>query len=223
MVRIYFQQIGYDAEGEPQYGIRETHTVNRVIHTTRKQPLLKDISDLVGYTKRLVHVIPCDSVQLLDTQWEGTTRVRYRCVNIQTMEMIPLPQKEGATVRLSLAMAVVAATVQEGREQPLTVYIRQENLRGAWVDMQPDDLTWSDRVVLAATKAFKATFRIAEAHNICAIGEAEYKLSKQRLQDRGLLDSRGAITILGLNTIGATTLHELALERDPTPHHSPGK
>jgi hypothetical protein len=214
MARIDFQMIGYDSEGEPQYGLRETVVMNRVIHTTRKQPLLKEISDLVGYTKRLVHVIPCESVQMLDIAWQGTTRVRYRAVNINSMEVIQLPQREGAVVRLNLAMAIVASTVQDGREAPLTVYIRPENVRSTWTDLAPDDLTWADKVVLAAIKNYRSAFRIAEAHNICALGEAEYKLSKQRLMDRGLLDHRGTITLIGLNAIGSTTLHELALEKD---------
>ncbi len=218
MARIDFEQIGYDCEGEPQYGIRETIVMNRVIHTTRKQPLLKDIADLVGYTKRLVHVIPCESMQMLDLHWEGTTRVRYRAVNINSMEMIQLPQREGAVVRLSLAMAVVASVVKDGREAPLTIYIRPENVRPAWTDLAPDDLTWADKVVLAAIKNYRALYRIAEAHNICALGEAEYKASRLRLMDRGLLDSRGVITMLGLNTIGSLTLHELAL--DPTSPHN---
>jgi hypothetical protein len=214
MVRIDFQMIGYDAEGEPQYGLHEVRTMSRVIHTSRKQPLLKEISDLVGYTRRIVHVIPCDSVQIIGVNWQGTTRIRYRAVNIQSMEVIQLPQSEGAVVRLNLAMAVVAATVQDGHEAPLTIYLRPENVRATWTDLAPDDLTWADRVVLAAAKFFKAAVRIAEAHNICALGEAEYRLSKQRLIERGLLDSKGAITLVGLNAAGATTLHELA--QDPT-------
>jgi hypothetical protein len=175
---------------------------------------LKEISDLVGYTKRIVHVVPCDSVQLLNAQWQGTTRVRYRAVNIHSMEVIQLPQSEGAVVRLNLAMAVVASTVQDGREAPLTVYLRPENVRPTWTDLAPEDLTWQDKVVLAATKNFRAPLRILEAHSICALGEAEYRLAKQRLIERGLLDSKGAITLIGLNAIGATTLHELA--QDPT-------
>jgi hypothetical protein len=218
MARIDWEMIGYDAEGEPQYGLRETRVMNRVIHTTRKQALLKEICDLVGYTKRLVHVIPCESMQILDTDWQGTTRVRYRAININSMEVIGLPQREGATVRLNLAMAVIASTVQDGREAPLTVYIRPENVRSTWTDLAPEDLTWADKVVLAAIKNFKSAFRVAEAHNICALGEAEYKLSKQRLMDRGLLDGKGMITLLGLNAIGATTLHELA--QDPTAPHN---
>jgi hypothetical protein len=221
MVRIDFEQIGYDAEGEPQYGIRETRVMNRVIHTTRKQPLLKEIADLVGYTKRLVHVVPCDSVQLLDLQWQGATRVRYRAVNINSMEMVKLPEREGAIVRLNQAIAVVASTVLKGEEAPLTVYIRPENVRAAWTDLSPGDLTWEDKVVLAAVKHYKAALRIAEAHNICALGEAEYKASRQRLMDRGLLDHRGAITLIGLNAIGSLTLHELAL--DPTSPHNAHK
>jgi hypothetical protein len=221
MVRIDFEQIGYDAEGEPQYGIRETRVMNRVIHTTRKQPLLKDIADLVGYTKRLVHVIPCESMQMLDLHWEGATRVRYRAVNINSMEVMQLPQREGAIVRLSLAMAIVASVVKDGREAPLTVYIRPENVRAAWTDLAPDDLTWADKVVLAAIKNYRAAYRIAEVHNICALGEAEYKLSRQRLMDRGLLDSRGVITLIGLNAIGSTTLHELA--QDPSAPHNAHK
>lgn len=218
MTKINFVMIGYDAEGEPQYGLRETVRMSQVIHTTRKQPLLKEISDLVGYTKRIVHVIPCDSVQLLDVSWKGATRIRYRAVNIQTMEVIYMPQSEGAVVRLNLAMAVAAATVQDGHETPLTVYIRPENVRAAWTDLAPEDLTWSDRVVLVAIKTYPRLTRIAEVHNICALGEAEYKLSRQRLMDRGLLDAKGSITLIGLNAIGPLTLQELA--QDPTAPHN---
>jgi hypothetical protein len=218
---IRFEQIGYDAEGEPQYGVREVVAVTRVLHTTRKQPLIKEISDLVGYTKRIVHVIPCDSVRLLETQWSGVTRVRYRAVNIGTMEMIGLPQREGADVRLHTGMAIVASTVYDGREQPLTIYLRSENVRPNWASINPTDLSWEERVVLCATKAYQSTSRIAQAHNIAALGEAEYSLARHRLQEIGLLDSKGAITLTGLNTIGATTLHELALERqDPTSPHN---
>lgn len=221
MARIDFEMIGYDAEGEPQYGLREERVMNRVIHTTRKQPLLKEICELVGYTKRLVHVIPCDSVQMNDLNWQGATRIRYRAVNINNMEVIQLPQREGAVVRLNLAIAVVAATVQDGREVPLTVYIRPENVRAAWTDLAPEDLTWTDKVVLAACKDLRAPQRMVEAHNICALGEAEYKLSRHRLMDRGLLDAKGIITLLGLNAIGSLTLHELAM--DPTSPRTPHK
>lgn len=221
MTRIDFEMIGYDAEGEPQYGLREERVMNRVIHTTRKQPLLKEICELVGYTKRLVHVIPCDSVQMNDINWQGATRIRYRAVNINSMEVIQLPQREGAVVRLNLAMAVVAATVQDGREVPLTVYIRPENVRSTWSDLAPEDLTWADKVVLVACKDLRAPQRMIEAHNICALGEVEYKISRHRLMDRGLLDSKGVITLLGLNAIGTTTLHELAL--DPTSPRTPHK
>jgi len=217
MSRIDFEQIGYDAEGEPQYGIREVVEMSRVIHTTKKMPLLKEICDLVGYTKRIVHVIPCDVVQLLQTEWNAGTRVRYRAVNIQTMEMVALPQREGANVRIHSALAIVAATVQDGLEKPLTIYLRPENIRPSWTDFNPADLTWEERVVLAATKAYKSAQRIAEAHNICALGEDIYRAAKERLQDKGLLDARGAITVIGLNVIGATTLHELAATRPPTP------
>lgn len=222
MTRIDFEMIGYDAEGEPQFGIRETKSMSRVIHTTRKQELLKEITDLVGYTKRIVHVIPTEEVQLLDVDWHAASRVRYRCINLSTMEMVPIPQREGATVKLNLAMCIVAATVQDGHELPITVYIRPENVKPAWLNLRPNDLTWNDKVVLAATKEFRSQARITEAHNICAVGEAEYKVSKQRLQDRGLLDARGAITILGLNVVGTTTLYDLA-QRQPTHPRTPRK
>lgn len=221
MSRIDFEQIGYDAEGEPQFGIREVRVMSRVIHTTKKQPLLREICQLVGYTKRIVHVVPCESVQLLNTDWDRGTRTRYRAVNIQTMEMIALPQREGANVRLHSALAIVAATVKDGHEQPITVYLRPENVRQSWVDFNPADLTWEERVVLAAVKTYKGLHRIAEAHNICALGEDTYQAAKERLQDRGLLDQRGAITVVGINVIGATTLYDLALEQPPT-HHRTG-
>lgn len=221
MARIDFEMIGYDAEGEAQYGLREVREMNRVIHTTSKQSLLKEICELVGYTKRLVHVIPCDSVRLFDLDWQGATRIRYRAVNINSMEVIQLPQREGAIVRLNLAIAVVAATVQDGREVPLTVYIRPENVRSTWTDLAPEDLTWADQVVLAACKNLRAPQRMIEAHNICALGESEYKLSRHRLMDRGLLDARGIITLLGLNAIGSLTLYELA--QDPKIPHNPRK
>jgi len=134
MAKIDFTMLGYDAEGEPQFGIRETAgPMNRAIQVQRSKPLIKEITDLVGYTKRVVHVVPAEEVVLLNRTWTGTNRVRYRCINIGTMEIIPLPATEGAIVRLNLSMAIVAATIQEGREKLLTIYIRPENFRHGWI------------------------------------------------------------------------------------------
>jgi len=132
MAKIEFRQIGYDAEGEPQFGIQETDTMIRAFHVPRQKPLIKDIADLVGYKQRVVHVVPTHEVPLLNTTWTGTSRVRYRCVNLGTMEMIPLPHTEGAIIRLNLSMAVVAATIKDGTEKPLTIYIRPENVKPEW-------------------------------------------------------------------------------------------
>jgi len=133
MAKIDFTMLGYDAEGEPQYGIRETSALNRSIQVQRTKPLIKEITDLVGYKKRMVHVVPAEEVALLNRTWTGTNRIRYKCVNIGSMDMIPLPHTEGAIVRLNLSMAIVAATIQGGMEKPLTIYIRPENFRSGWV------------------------------------------------------------------------------------------
>src|SRR5215471_12245693 len=114
MAKLTFGMIGYDAEGEPQYGIKETRAMNREVQVPRSKPLIKEITDLVGYKKRMVHVVPSEEVVLLNRTWTGTNRVRYRCINIGTMEMVPLPHTEGAVVRLNLSMAIVAATIQDG-------------------------------------------------------------------------------------------------------------
>jgi hypothetical protein len=126
------------------------------------------------------------------------------------MEVVKLPEREGAIVRLNLTLAVAAATVQDGREVPLTIYLRPENVRATWTDLAPEDLSWPEKVVLAATKQFRSNIRMVEVHNICALGEAEYEVAKHRLIERGLLDTKGAITLIGLNAIGSTTLEELA-------------
>jgi hypothetical protein len=107
-------------------------------------------------------------------------------------------------------VVVVQYSISRGKDVGLTFYVHPDD--AAKLLPAPMDLTDHERIVLRATRAYKASYGGVDRYTMAwrdAQGKlfpskAGWAVAKESLIAKGLLDKRGAITVAGRNAIGST-------------------
>jgi hypothetical protein len=114
--------------------------------------------------------------------------------------------------KIAMVPGVVAVThsISHGRDVGLTIYVHPDD--ATKLLPAPVDLTDHERIVLRATRSYKASYGGADRYTMAwrdAQGKlfptkAGWAIAKESLIAKGLLDKRGALTVAGRNAIGRT-------------------
>jgi hypothetical protein len=148
----------------------------------------------------------------LNSAWFEGSRDSFTLINLSTLARMEIPQNgtpfDGGALKLSTlpeGAAVVKHTVFCGKDLGLTVFVNPADL----APMLPPavDLTWAEKVVLVATKGLKAFARYQSALDETGITPDEYRIAREGLAAKRLLNAAGAITGEGRNV--ASTLPRL--------------
>lgn len=146
----------------------------------------------------------------LNSYWQDGSRDYFRIMRtdgtpVHTVEQNGTPF-DGKNHELSQLPAgnVLAEHSYFGNAQYATLYFNEADL----VKMLPPtvELTWGEKVVLAATRGYKPAFRLENAMRLTNIAQSDYDTAKQTLISKRLLNAIGAITNEGRNAIGTTEL-----------------
>jgi len=170
----------------------------------------------------------------LASYWDGGSRTFYAVIDLNTKKAVEIPQsgtmfdKETYHAsKLPYNIAIVAHKISSGKDAGITIYLNPENLTKMLP--APDDVTWAEKVVLAATIGLKSSYagikdyRFREALQDTGITRVEWDGAKASLIQKGMLNNAGAITDKGKNAIGWTNLHSLKrpVEEKPAPPSPP--
>jgi hypothetical protein len=114
--------------------------------------------------------------------------------------------------KIAMVPGVIAVThsMTRGRDMGLTIYVHPDD--AAKLLPAPVELTDHERIVLRATRTYKASYGGADRYTMAwrdARGtlfptKAGWAVAKESLIAKGLLDKRGALTVAGRNAIGRT-------------------
>lgn len=94
------------------------------------------------------------------------------------------------------------------------------NLLAPDLVLTPPMLSWAERVVLSATRTYKANtfgnsnYRENQARRETGITPEQWSVASVALMSKGMLKSNGAITSKGRNAIGNTNLYILRREKE---------
>jgi hypothetical protein len=193
-------------------------------------PEVKEIAKIAfpDYNGRQFKVLPFQGPMSLSSYWDGGSKIYYALVNMTTKKTVGVPESgnmhTGGAYRISELppnMAVVAHSFFTGKDMGITIYVNEENL----TKLLPagDDVTWGEKVVLAATRSYKSSYagikdyRFHEALKDTGITKQEWDAAKESLVQKGMLNKAGAITNSGKNVIGRTDLYQLKNQKPSTP------
>lgn len=160
-----------------------------------------------GYTghKFRVKVTEALTVPTYADQWNGGSRETYAMVDLATGEARPMC---GGTFRLKPNTAVRQHTFFQGRDLGLTFFVHPENAPPALPAAEA--LTDHERIVLTATRSFKASYNGKDRYALAAEDfrnrgrmptRAQWDAARESLIGRKLLNARGAITNAGRNAL----------------------
>lgn len=156
--------------------------------------------------------------------WDGGSRDVYRLVEIATGRAVAFPGQASAPwdadrketrFAIPAGFAVVRHSVFCGQDMGLRFTLRPED--AAPMLPAPVDLSAVERVVLIATRSYKASYGGQDRYDMAARDlryrqgatiptRAEWDAAKVALIARGMLDKRGAITVKGRNAVGSERL-----------------
>jgi hypothetical protein len=132
-------------------------------------------------------------------------------VNITDTQSAPWSgQRADRTIAMVPGVIAVTHSMSRGRDMGLTIYVHPDD--AVKLLPAPVDLTDHERIVLRATRAYKASYGGADRYTMAwrdAQGKlfptrAAWAVAKNSLIEKGLLDKRGALTTAGRNAIGRT-------------------
>ena len=170
----------------------------------------------------------------LASYWDGGSRTFYAVIDLNTKKAVEIPQsgtmfdKETYHAsKLPYNIAIVAHKISSGKDAGITIYLNPENLTKMLP--APDDVTWAEKVVLAATIGLKSSYagikdyRFREALQDTGITRVEWEQAKESLIQKGMLNKAGAIQDKGKNAIGNIRLYGLKrpAEEKPAPASPP--
>jgi hypothetical protein len=170
----------------------------------------------------------------LASHWDGGSRIYYAVINLDTKKSAEIPQSgtmfDKETYRMTTLppnMAVVAHSIFSGKDMGVTIYVNPESLTKMLP--APDEVTWAEKVVLAATRGLKSSYagikdyRFREALKDTGITRVEWDQAKESLIQKGMLNKAGAIQDKGKNAIGHMDLYRLKrpTEEQPKPLSPP--
>lgn len=172
------------------------------------------------YRGRKFRLNVSDSPLNVRSSWDGGSRSYYRFLNLATLQAsCEVPAQSAFDRPISGADAVVLpdgfACVEHsifcGNDTGITIHIRPEN--SARFLPTPVELSREQRIVLVATRSLKSSYqgisnyRFVEATRDTDISSEQWETAKADLIARGLLDSRGALTVAGRNAAGHDSLY----------------
>lgn len=170
----------------------------------------------------------------LTSNWDGGSRTFYAAVDLNTRKAAQVPQngtmfdaQKYQVNTLPPNLAIVAHSIFSGKDGGIVIYVNPESLTKMLP--APDEVTWSEKVVLAATRGLKSSYggikdyRFREALQDTGITRVEWDQAKESLIQKGMLNKAGAIQDKGKNAIGQTNLRNLKrpVEELPAPASPP--
>jgi hypothetical protein len=155
--------------------------------------------------------------------WSGGSRNEFFAVDIVTGEGVPFPGQdshpfdrgnEARSVALVPGIAVVEHSTSCGQDMGLRFYVHPSNA-ATLLPAPSAELTATERLVLIATRSFKASYGGRDRYDMARDEMAwradappfpsrgDWDSAKALLTSKGLLNKAGAITVAGRNAIGS--------------------
>ena len=176
-----------------------------------------------GYSGRKVQVRLTESVSFHGTQWDGGSRSDYLILDLATDKLVPIPEApflapsalhEGSHA-LSAGFVVAEHCLCCGKDIGIILHVNPATLGRLLPSIQSAEVSQDEKIVLTATRCLKSSYngvknyRFVEAKREAGITLERWEAAKQSCIDKGLLDSRGAITSAGKNASNGLDLWQL--------------
>lgn len=184
----------------------------------------KDALNLVrqafpGFNKKEVRIEEFSGPMTLRSYWDEGSKDTWAFINIQNGRVKVVPENGSPysphTYKVSkLPLGFILVQDHTGRYDYATIYVNKEEMV-KMIPQQTDELSWAEKVVLAATRSLKpsyggiSNYRLYSAKKQTGITEDEWNTAKQSLIIKKLINNSGAITMDGKNAIGRTDLRDL--------------
>lgn len=160
--------------------------------------------------------------------WDGGSRSYFRFVKLDTLETsVECPAQSAFDrkiagidcILLPPGIACIEHSIFMGKDNGIIIHIPPES--AAHLLPAPIVLTQCEKIVLVATRGLKSSYngvkdyRYCEAHIQTGIFKDEWDEARASLINRGLLDTRGAITPKGCNAISNEhSMYQLKIARN---------
>jgi len=92
----------------------------------RRQEFLRDVCQLVGYSRRNLWVVRSEDVALIGARWSGPSRISYFLVGLEPLELLPFTEEEGKLVALDSNTAMIALPRIRGRRLTMILFVHPE-------------------------------------------------------------------------------------------------
>jgi hypothetical protein len=159
-----------------------------------------------SYNGKKFRAVITDTVHIGSQGWSGGSQTTYSMVDLATGNTLPIvdtrpwPQNQSSLGErpISAGVAVVEHTTYRGRDLGLTFYIHPENAP-QYLPLVSDNLTYEEKLILAAMKRYKASYRWVELERKGITRERYESEFKSDLVSAGYVTARNAITVKGRN------------------------
>lgn len=176
-----------------------------------------------AYQGKKFKAVICETVTVPATAglWDSGARDTYTAIEFETGRTVDVSDNRSApwdgrrdnTVTLRAGFCVVMHSTFLGKDSGLTFFIHPANA-AALLPAPRAELAPHDRVVLAATKMYKASYGGKDRYDMARDDveynaekkaafptRADWEAAKARLIQAGLLNKAGAITVAGRNAL----------------------
>ena len=155
----------------------------------------------------------------LQSAWNSGSRDYFVVLQLGTDNTKAIPQNgtmfdhvNVKATKVQPGFVIAEHTYFMGKDLGITFHVHPETAVAFLPE--PVDLSRDERIVLAATSAYKASYnghnpRISEAQYCTGISAAQFETAKLALIDSGMLNKAGAITVRGRNATGNDKLDKL--------------
>jgi len=183
--------------------------------SAQADPTIRAIKHAVGYSGYRVR-LSTEVPKELRSYWSGGSRDFFLLYGLETGKVFQLPSNHpffepsapSSLRELKQGVALIKRTYFQGKDLGITIYARAEDL--APLLPEKHNLTLEERIVLAATRAYKNSYggetnlRYKESYRAgFEISFEEWQRIQDTLRAKKLLNKAGAITPTGRNAIGS--------------------
>lgn len=159
-----------------------------------------------SFKGKIVKLHPTENISFTGTQWNSGYRRQYKLVKLDDMSLVEIPvapflresQLHDDTFTLPPGVAVVVFQ-NAGMRSWLEIHANKDNL----LPLLPKDvdLTEDEKTVLEYTRKFKSSYGGISQYrrHMSGFSKERWDANKDSLVRKGLLDSRGALTMDGKN------------------------
>jgi hypothetical protein len=192
-------------------GSIKTMTQRNTIHLTGKEPLIKDLASLVGYTGRRFTLRISEKVDCSrNGHWSGGYRSVFTMIRLADMAVLDLPhhqvfgQNNPALREVPLPAGFVVVEVGEGAWKDMQIWVGPQGA-APMLPAAKSDLTSDEKIVLYATATQKNSYggrtdiRFSDARENTGITRERYDAAQASLISKKLLNKAGAVTPDGRN------------------------